>query len=60
MARQTALAFVAEVAGRFEVEVVGGVGSQGFPEMDGRKPTLGIISPVPGQDIKVRITARVV
>ncbi|KAH6954504.1 cytochrome P450 [Fusarium avenaceum] len=55
LAQQTALTYLAILLTRYDVEVVGGCKSQAFPEMDDKVPTLGIISPVPGQDLKIRV-----
>lgn len=58
LAQQTALGYLATLLTRFDVRVVGGVESQRFPEMDDKVPTLGIISPVPGQDVRIRVEVR--
>lgn len=57
LAQQTALSYLATLVTRYEIQVVGGIESQAFPEMDDKVPTLGIISPVPGQDVQVRVEA---
>lgn len=58
LVRQTALSFAATVLTRYDIEVLGGIESQKFPDGDVNKPTLGVIPPVPGQDIMIRAFAR--
>lgn len=55
LAQQTALSYLATLLTRYNIQVVGGIDSQPFPEMDDKVPTLGIISPVPGQDVKIQV-----
>ena len=57
LAQHTALSFMATILTRFDIQVVGGLQSQKFPEMDDKKPTLGIISPVPGDDVEISVRA---
>ncbi|KAF5025868.1 hypothetical protein F66182_2050 [Fusarium sp. NRRL 66182] len=59
LAQQTALSYLATLVTRYDIEVVGGRQSQPFPEMDDKVPTLGIISPVPGQDVEIDVKERV-
>lgn len=58
LAQQTALSYLATILTRFDIEVIGGVKAQKFPEMDDKVPTLGIISPVPGHDVQIQVLKR--
>jgi cytochrome P450 len=57
LAQQTALSYLATLVTRYDIQIVGGIGGQAFPEMDDKVPTLGIISPVPGQDVQIQVKA---
>ncbi|KAF4972522.1 hypothetical protein FSARC_946 [Fusarium sarcochroum] len=55
LAQQTALSYLATLITRYDIQVIGGLESQPFPEMEDKVPTLGIISPVAGQDVKIEV-----
>ena len=58
------LTFVAVVLWRYDIEVLGPKNSnetplgKGFPRMDERKPCLGIIGPMPGDDVVLKIVPK--
>lgn len=62
LARREVLGFIAFVLDRFELDLDGtGNGKwrgQRFPRQDVNKPNLGIISPMPGDDVRVSIRYR--
>lgn len=58
IARREVLTFVAVVLWRYDIEVLGRTSSPpgtDFPRMDERKPCLGIIGPMPGDDVVLQI-----
>lgn len=55
IARQEVTVFVAVMLKRFDVEVVG---DGKLPRLDGRKPSTGMMSPGPGEDVLVRLRSR--
>ena len=57
LARQEVLAFVATVIGRFEVGVVRvvGIGKGGLPRPETRNPPMGMMMPVEGQDVMMKV-----
>lgn len=54
LAKMEVAAFVAELVGRYEVEVL----EEGVPGTDEKTPTKGILMPVGGQDVRFRIVGR--
>lgn len=60
LAQHTAVTFIATLLARLDIRVGGGLGSQKFPSMADKVPTLGIISPVPGDDIEISVKAIIV
>ena len=56
IARQEVAVFIALVLARFNVEVVG---DRKFPELDAEKPTTGLMSPNPGEDVLLQLTSKV-
>ncbi|KAL9028823.1 MAG: hypothetical protein Q9196_002851 [Gyalolechia fulgens] len=56
IARREVLAFVALVVHRYEVELADP--SQALPRLDERKPTLGVIGPIKGDDTTIVIKPR--
>ena len=62
VAKREVLTFVALAIHRFEIDVVGGITGktqQTFPKSDIKKPCLGVIPPVAGEDLQVSIKRRV-
>lgn len=55
LARQMALVYLAILVTRYDIQVIGGCSSQPFPEANDKVPTLGIISPKPGHDVKILV-----
>lgn len=55
LARQMALVYLAILVTRYDTEIIGGCESQPFPEANDKVPTLGIISPKPGHDVKILV-----
>lgn len=57
LARREVLTFVALVVDRFELELAGDVGTSGtaFPKLEDRKPCLGIMGPLTGEDVIVKV-----
>jgi len=56
IAKQTAITFVAYVLHRFDIELVG---AQTFPRPSQQgNPGVGIMAPLPGDDLRVRLTKR--
>ncbi|KAJ4049234.1 hypothetical protein NW756_006460 [Fusarium oxysporum] len=55
LARQMALVYLAILVTRYDIQVIGGCESQPFPEANDKVPTLGIISPKPGHDVKILV-----
>lgn len=55
IARREFAMLVALVLARFDVEVVG---DNKFPDLDSGKPTIGLISPKPGEDVLLKLTPR--
>ena len=64
IARREVLTFVAVVLWRYDIEVLGHEGSKralsgkNFPRMDERKPCLGIIGPMPGDDVVLKLAPK--
>lgn len=52
------LAFVALVINKYDLEIVSGGRNGGIPRQDEQKPTLGVVSPVKGDDLIVRFKTR--
>ncbi|PGH26883.1 hypothetical protein AJ80_01465 [Polytolypa hystricis UAMH7299] len=59
VAKEALITYIAIAINRYEFEVVGGLTGQGFPRMDMKAPALGIIAPIPGQDVKVIVRSLV-
>ncbi|KAG5796187.1 hypothetical protein H9Q69_004800 [Fusarium xylarioides] len=55
LARQMALVYLAILVTRYDIQVIGGCERQPFPEANDKVPTLGIISPKPGHDVKISV-----
>ena len=55
IARQEVGVFVTLVLARFKVEVAG---DMKMPELDAEKPTTGLMSPKPGEDVLLKLTPR--
>ena len=61
IARQEVLAFIAYVLRRFELKLANakpGASEQKFPRLEAKKPSLGVMGPILGDDLKVRIKKR--
>lgn len=55
LARQMDLVYLAILVTRYDIQAVGGCESQPFPEGNDKVPSLGIISPKPGHDVKISV-----
>ncbi|KAI1035445.1 hypothetical protein LB504_006084 [Fusarium proliferatum] len=55
LARQMDLVYLAILVTRYDIGIVGGCESQPFPEGNDKLPSLGIISPKPGHDVKILV-----
>ncbi|CVK85833.1 related to cytochrome P450 7B1 (oxysterol 7-alpha-hydroxylase) [Fusarium mangiferae] len=55
LARQMDLVYLAILVTRYDIGIVGGCESQPFPEGNDKLPSLGIISPKPGHDVKISV-----
>lgn len=55
LARRQVLAFVILVLQRYDIKVEPG---QGFPRIDERKPSLGVLTPVKGDEVHVTLSER--
>lgn len=61
VAKREVLTFVALTLHRFEIDVAGGITGeiqQTFPKCDLTKPSLGVLPPVAGQDLRVTVKKR--
>ena len=60
VAVQEVLSFIGVAMYRYDVELVkqGGDEAQSFPRVDSKKPTFGMMSPIEGDDVHVKITRK--
>ncbi len=61
VAKREVLTFVALAIHRYEFDVVGGISgdtSQAFPRCDVKKPCLGVLPPIAGEDLQVVVKRR--